>query len=1016
MSRRLLLLVRDARPPTIRLAGCPGMSLRPMVTAMAAQETRTCPACGAQVGEDARFCPTCGKPLPHGRQCPACGALLPEGAGFCPACGVAIAPAPGQAHPSPAPPAAPARPARVRRTGHAAPAAPKTTPRRWPLALAGFVVVVALVGAMLAVRVWSGGDGTATPTPVVGITAFDPKPLVPGTTTPETASLTTTPGQPASLSLSDGTRVDLPALDVAAEVTLERQSNMLTFDDSGQQPTGSMRVLRISADALPTDFVPVITIPGKEAGQIIALNAARVGDLLIGDELTAGAVRFLPVERDAAGNLVVRDVLMQFAAPGERLASSAALQPAGQTRQAAFVISTFQEMPNWKNEPKLIRMVPDTNTPAGYRVPLASLSPAAQAEELKKPIKNVVIFVHGHNEAERRGNEAHETIEPWQFDYKYDVWTYMFEAFALQPAGTPSESRYTNCTAFYEFIYPTYRPIFKAGDGIPSLGESFAASLRADPQIRALVDARQPFNLTIVAHSMGGLVARAGVNALDPADPFDAELLADWRRLITWGTPHRGSAVVTLRFLLDSGIPYSWDPHGIYGIGLSIPLDRLSQWRFYRTLVEGIAVDTPGERDLRWDDDTTLHVWQAGWQLADGMGMGRVYSYELNRLNANDRYRFTDKYAAIFGTTDATITAPSTTLGLLDLPRFLRDFSNAPYIDQGEYLSYHMYQNPDMLTLDGVTFSVRQNDGAVPVYSAAGTGVVPSRNAFYIGAVDHEQFFGAPHGVGAAKAPSAPELGRKAAAYTLQLMNFSAAVNARLLDRQPDTTLLTLPECTCPELQLTAPVAGQRVPAGEGALLDISGRLVWPGVDQPEERITSARLLAWINTLEVLVDGQPVNDPGRWIVLRDDLTFETAVAVSSLPAGRHEITVRATFDDDTELISRPVTLDIGETTSGKTCWGDRPLDPGACLMPYMGGGATEPIVQWAFVQVDMHAIFFQLTYQMGDGLWDARVVEVPYDGSGAFRSGTYSGVVTETGVTLTITEDDGSTQVIVFDQ
>jgi len=143
--------------------------------------------------------------------------------------------------------------------------------------------------------------------------------------------------------------------------------------------------------------------------------------------------------------------------------------------------------------------------------------------------------------------------EPWLYNYKHDVWTYVYEAFVMQSVpglDEPVGPFYTDCTAFYEFIYPTYRPIFTTPwPGVPERSARKSrrwqrrspAALRNEPLIQQLVATKQPFHLSIVAHSMGGLVARAGMNVLDPANEIDREVMnQSWDRLITWGTPHHG--------------------------------------------------------------------------------------------------------------------------------------------------------------------------------------------------------------------------------------------------------------------------------------------------------------------------------------------------------------------------------------------------------------------------------------------------------------------------------------------
>ena len=118
-----------------------------------------------------------------------------------------------------------------------------------------------------------------------------------------------------------------------------------------------------------------------------------------------------------------------------------------------YTVSTYQGNINWVRAPRLTRMIADKTADPAQRRPLSQLTQQRQQEVLLKPIKNVILLVHGHNEAEGIGYSRPEINYPWWFEYKRDVWSSLYQQFqTLYPD-------YVDCTAFYEYIYPTFRPI-----------------------------------------------------------------------------------------------------------------------------------------------------------------------------------------------------------------------------------------------------------------------------------------------------------------------------------------------------------------------------------------------------------------------------------------------------------------------------------------------------------------------------------------------------------------------------
>ncbi len=201
---------------------------------------------------------------------------------------------------------------------------------------------------------------------------------------------------------------------------------------------------------------------------------------------------------------------------------------------------------NWNRPPYLIRMKPLPGDGAqGYRRPVTS---AERAKLAKQPICNVVLLVHGHHEDEKGGsNVATSQRAPWLFNYKRLVWEQFYQEITrtqVTEDGKEEPVYPYECTAFYEFIYPTYRPIFSetvdaSGTRHETLGDALGVMMQQelvnDPQLKAMIQNDMPFNAMIVAHSQGGLVARAGLRQM-PQELKDRAV-----RLVTWGTPHRGA-------------------------------------------------------------------------------------------------------------------------------------------------------------------------------------------------------------------------------------------------------------------------------------------------------------------------------------------------------------------------------------------------------------------------------------------------------------------------------------------
>lgn len=464
----------------------------------------------------------------------------------------------------------------------------------------------------------------------------------------------------AALSLSDGTRLSmlpiLPGRSVElTRLTLSKTRNDVDLSAYGIDTAAFMRAVTfesfdpVAHGAQVANIVPTIEFPSREMEGVdpMTLTVARIGDLQLGEEARPGHVAFLPVHRlGEHGGILVADYLFpdsiasDLAVNHPETAKSHARrqQSTVKPRQIRYVVGSFRGSANWSIDPQLVLMEPSPSAD-GVRVPLSGRPQGAPR------LRTVVILVHGHNEKERLGYETAEIGAPWHYAYKRDVWTHLYKA-VLETRKDALQ-----CTAFYEFIYPTYRPIFTETAGVKRLDQSFAEAVNAE--LASLATSNPDLQVYIVAHSMGGLVARAGIQLLS------APVQAAFKRLITWGTPHLGSALTTLRYVLGA-------PHGAYRAGpdgvVTFPLENIDNTLFaLRRAVDGMAVDSPGMRDLRWanghtttprnlaldslftygesvsGDNATLQVFD----LDDG---AYLYGHSLRTLNGNDIYRLTNKY------------------------------------------------------------------------------------------------------------------------------------------------------------------------------------------------------------------------------------------------------------------------------------------------------------------------------------------------------------------------------------
>ncbi len=716
---------------------------------------------------------------------------------------------------------------------------------------------------------------------------YDPRPVVPPETTPESASRSVPAGQEGLLALSDGTSVSIPSLTTPYSIVLDRQTNVLDLTALGQETSGSCRYVTLTFDQTPTEtdiyqMMPVITIPASEVG---SLNPDTVNICRVLEKIVAGKVvreyGFLPAFRDSNGNYLARDVFV----PADLLAQGS--PPAGATKATgglaplnlAYVPSTFQGNINWVRPCQLVRMVPDRSL-AAKRQPLDKLSDEDKEWERKKPIKNVIVLVHGHNETEKAGIPgtyvSDEEKAPWFFSYKKDVWTPLYEKFLAE------YPEFNGCTVFYEFIYPSWRPIFGHLDNqlVSMITEELKVQLGENDQQKVL-----PFNLFLVAHSMGGIVSRAGIVN------FSEKLDAQFKHLVTWGSPHHGSALYSFRYLMANPAYRFRGEQELSYLGpktaLAVNLVRFLSGYY----ITSLALDTPGVRDLLWtngpasgrryltfDSFMTIDALRAAalygpnyQQTLDMRSGNYLFNVRLQQLNAYDRKG--DRYTFLYGVTEQGIPDDFFSGDIWDVAAALEDVGR--YLEgdiaKGATMNRFFIENGNTNFFNG--HREGRSDGAVPIISAAGLGI--TSNHICLGDIDHEQFFN---------------------------LAGKASVTAR-------TTFETLgfkvnPEYDPPEVQFDSPSDDEPLEVDESGRTTISGTLVWPGDDEIGKRVKQIKLFRHTREHDQQTrfgwEGIPVPlDTQDWQI-GDDGSFSITCTVPD-PEKVYALKVVFVFIDATEL-------------------------------------------------------------------------------------------------------------------
>jgi parallel beta-helix repeat protein len=562
---------------------------------------------------------------------------------------------------------------------------------------------------------------------------------------------------PVTIILNDGTKAIIQGNSLPVEATLTRSvadidENLIIPDGSDFRITGAMRKLVIQGSGDAVAVKPLITIPAAEAGTINpdAINAMRVGTMLIDGELIENYTAVLPVWTDKNGNLKFVDALFPDGVEKDST-KSAGIKNAelGETVQASemrwigevrYFLISFDNALNWKKRPVLERMIPDsTLVDDGFRRPYRNSGATERKKIESQPVCNIVILVHGHNEEEKDGFIESKISSPWDFKYKRLVWNILYE-----DASRKKDKSYpTECTAFYEFISPTYRSIFSPVSDKTritqktlgeDLGELVNQEIFSNKQYKAMMDNNIPFNLFIIAHSQGGLIARAGLRFIDP------KILKNLKKVITWATPHNGAGLYTMRYVLAVG-------HDMIINDVRFPMQNIGQRDSYQSAVGALAIDAPGIRDLRWDaskpqmlrlgelfrENSSTVSDNPETELPNGK---MFFSDNLKLFNENEGTfmgnLLVDKYKFYEGTT--TKDAPlELSYDIWSLGRLYRFGKMATEIEKGAQLNKQVMAS-----------SYKASDGAVSVYSQRGESIYPAGNIQQrnVGNVDHEEFYG----------------------------------------------------------------------------------------------------------------------------------------------------------------------------------------------------------------------------------------------------------------------------------
>jgi hypothetical protein len=529
-------------------------------------------------------------------------------------------------------------------------------------------------------------------------------------------------------------------------------------------------------------------------------------------------------------------------------------QDFGRIANVRYSISTFKGNVNWAKKPRLVQMTPAVNSSCYRR-------PATVQEKTKRtvPVVNIVILVHGHNEKEKVGFGEKETPDVWEYAYKREVWDKLYKYYLErnQKSELADKTKVDDCTIFYEFIYPTYRPIFTpVPDGankitpLSTLGQDLGEAinqelLTGNTQVAQMIKNDIPFNIFLVAHSMGGLVSRAGLRFLDD------RLLKNFRQLITWGTPHQGSPLNTLRYIMAAGFDVCIDGYAYRPDKLGNATGWLADWA---------VMDAPGSRDLRWTNgsagiekffkydrffrENSVEQFEGReWDLRSG---SMFYNDNLKVFNETER--FSDRYTFLTGNTSK----------IAGVEKGNYTLSKAFYLVKAKYTDGETAIGAYFIKLLAEDEKMKANDGASPVYSQGGYGLFPRPKAVDMGDINHEEFYGTQ--------------GMAVAEKTFGIMNENAICNCPYFDgftQNADTVI---------------------------------AKLIWPGVSDPSRLFSNVELRLMEKATNKLVSSSVnckfIDSKGtiRGTISAGNVNPKTNIIIDLRASGKYGMNVRHVAD------------------------------------------------------------------------------------------------------------------------
>jgi uncharacterized protein YfaP (DUF2135 family)/pimeloyl-ACP methyl ester carboxylesterase len=188
----------------------------------------------------------------------------------------------------------------------------------------------------------------------------------------------------------------------------------------------------------------------------------------------------------------------------------------------------------------------------------------------RDPTKTALVLVHGTQEL-----NAGSCRRPYETTWK-DASGGKFVNRFLE--DNDLNSRFQVFSVHYNSFYPIY---IKNG---PDLAKLLRDKLPQTPVV-------------VLAHSMGGLVARA---ALAPPPPLDREGVADIRGLVTLATPHEGAPLASRE---AADVLKALRPAALSAVVLAGLVGRSVDWTLFFTSLLSLTVDGPsvGLKDAAFD-------------------------------------------------------------------------------------------------------------------------------------------------------------------------------------------------------------------------------------------------------------------------------------------------------------------------------------------------------------------------------------------------------------------------------